>query len=352
MSYNNSRLRRGDLIEVKTPHEILETLDAEGAVDHLPFMPEMLEFCGRRFKIAARAMTVCASGPASPRGFRANDVVTLEGVRCSGAAHDGCQKACMIFWREAWLRKVEDTAGQSQVDLEDNARLRARLKSPPSSQIYYCQAGELAKATDPLSRGQRLGKYFGGLLAGNFSALQMARSIWVWLYWRRSRMFLGVIPRGRTRSTPTESLGLQPGEWVEVKSLQSITETLNERGQNRGLHFTPDMRLLCGERRRVKGRIDKVIVDGTGEMRQLNNTVWLEGSTCECSYMGGFGSGGCSRCEVVYWREIWLRRSDPPTSDVSRIAPLLRGVAGQGDPKGGDFETCEFELRHYPGPGQ
>src|ERR1035438_8922109 len=23
------------------------------------------------------------------------------------AAHDGCQKACNVFWREAWLRKVD-----------------------------------------------------------------------------------------------------------------------------------------------------------------------------------------------------------------------------------------------------
>ena len=35
----------------------------------------------------------------------------------------------MIFWREAWLRKVEDTAVQSQVDLRGMDQLRARLKS-------------------------------------------------------------------------------------------------------------------------------------------------------------------------------------------------------------------------------
>ena len=52
-----------------------------------------------------------------------------------------------------------------------------------------------------------------------------------------------------------------------------------------------------------KGRLDKIIVDGTGQMRQLRNTVCLEGSTCGCSYMG-FGMGGCARCELTYWREI------------------------------------------------
>jgi hypothetical protein len=122
-------------------------------------------------------------------------------------------------------------------------------------------------------------------------------------------VFLGVYARGTRNSTPAAGLNLQPGEWVEVKSMQSIRETLDERGYNRGLYFSPDMRLWCGRRCRVKGRLDKIIVDGTGQMRQLRDTVCLEGSTCGCSYMG-FGMNGCSRCELTYWREIWLRRVD------------------------------------------
>jgi hypothetical protein len=77
-----------------------------------------------------------------------------------------------------------------------------------------------------------------------------------------------------------ESLNLQPGESIEVKSMESIKDTLNAQGHNRGLYFSPDMRLLCGRRSRVRNRIDKLIVDGTGEMRELRNTVYLEGSPC------------------------------------------------------------------------
>lgn len=91
--------------------------------------------------------------------------------------------------------------------------------------------------------------------------------------------------------------------------MRNIIQTLDDKGKNRGLYFSPDMRLSCGRRYRVKGRIDKIIVDGTGEERQLRNTVCLEGSTCGCAYLG-FGMAGCSRCEVSYWREIWLRRAD------------------------------------------
>jgi hypothetical protein len=309
MGQRRAKLRCGDLVEVKAPDEILQTLDAEGASDHLPFMPEMLGFCGERFRVSRRALTICFSGPGSSRGFRTDNVVTLGGVRCSGAAHDGCQKGCMIFWREDWLRKVQNTTVQSPVDLRGLDRLRARLKVSSGPKIYYCQASELSKATNSLSRWQRLGRYLSGLRAGNFNAPQLVKSLGIWLFWKVRRMLLGVYPRGSSESTPMEGLNLQPGEWVEVKPLPSIIETLNEKGYNRGLYFSPDMHLWCGRRCRVKGRLDKIIVDGTGQMRQLRNTVCLEGSTCGCSYMG-FAMADCSRCEVTYWREIWLRRSD------------------------------------------
>jgi hypothetical protein len=55
----------------------------------------------------------------------------------------------------------------------------------------------------------------------------------------------------------------------------------------------------------VERRLDRLIVDGTGEMRQMHNTVCLEGSHCGCSYEA---FGGCPRDEYAYWREIWLRR--------------------------------------------
>jgi hypothetical protein len=317
MNQENVGLRRGDFVEVKMPDEIATTLDADGAEDSLPFMPEMLEFCGQRFRVAMRALTTCFSGPGTTRGFRTDDVVTLDGVRCSGASHDGCQKACMIFWREAWLRKVEDSSARPPADSRATSQLRARLKVSTGPKTYYCQASQLSKATDPLSRWERLERNLRGVGVGNFNIAQMVRSLGIFFLWKIRRVLLGVYPRGGGQSpAPAQSLNLQPGEWVEVKPLSSIIETLNERGDNRGLSFTPYMRLFCGQRLKVKGRIDKIVVDGTGQMRQLRNTVWLEGSTCGCSYLG-LGTGGCSRCEVNYWRESWLRRAN----DGSVAAP-------------------------------
>ena len=311
MKQVTARLLPGDLVEVKCPSEILQSLDADGTLDHLPFMPEMIEFCGKRFEVSRRAVKICTSGSgATTRTFRPDNVVLLDGLRCSGADHDGCQKACMIFWRGAWLRKVQDGAVQSDVDLGGREQLRARLKTSTSPKTYFCQASELWKAADPLSRWQRFARCFAEIRAGNCNALEMGRRIGIWLFWRIRRLFLGAYARGSNKTTPAESLNLQPGELVEVRSMENIVKTLNETAHNRGLSFSPDMRLLCGTQQRVARRIDKLIVDGTGEMRQLRNTVYLEGSLCGCAHVA---FGGCSRCEFVYWREIWLRRPDGPS---------------------------------------
>ena len=45
----NSRLnlRVGEAVEVRSEAEILSRLDENGRLDGLPFMPEMLQFCGQ-----------------------------------------------------------------------------------------------------------------------------------------------------------------------------------------------------------------------------------------------------------------------------------------------------------------
>jgi hypothetical protein len=308
MSARAARLRPGDIVEVRPPDEILETLDAEGALGHLPFMPEMLAFYGRRLRVSRQALTVCYYGTeGGGRGFDADNVVTLDATRCSGSAHDGCQKSCMVFWREEWLRKVDHDSIPLQADLPEMERLRRRVAVSINSTKYYCQASELLKATHRLSRSGRMIRYLNGLRSGNFNVLSMARSLTICLIWKSREKLFGIYARGSATSTPTDSLNLQPGEWVEVKPLKSILETLDGHGLNRGLFFSPDMRLWCGRKLRVKGRLDKMVADGTGQMRHPRNTVLLEGSTCGCSYMG-LGMAGCSRCEFTYWREIWLRR--------------------------------------------
>jgi hypothetical protein len=304
-----SELRSGDLVEIRQLNQIARTLH-DGALEGLPFMPEMLEFCGQGLRVSRRALTACYF-PGSHRGFDSNKIVTLDGVRCSGAAHGGCQKACVIFWREEWLRKIDETI----LENIDTAEIDQFLQQLPASDLgddtYRCQASELPKVSHTVGRSERVSRYLTGLRQGNFDTLQLIRSVAISVFWRTRAKLFGIYARGpHTKRTPTESLNLQPGEWVEVKPLSRILETLDQRGRNRGLYFSPDMARMCGRKFRVKSRLDRVISDGTGEMKQFKNTVCLEGLTCGCAY-GGLGMADCSRREVTYWREIWLRRCKP-----------------------------------------
>jgi hypothetical protein len=303
------KIRPNDLIEVKTEDEILRTLDGEGTLDFLPFMPEMVQFCGKRFRVSKRAFKTCVSGcgPSTMRGFKNDGVITLQGLRCSGTAHDGCQKECMIFWREEWLRRVDQSDLQPKANLDSVQRLKSRLKTKTGPKSYFCQASEILKATTPISRPDRLAKCFSEVRSGNCSAVEMLRRIVIWLFWRVRRKIMGEYASGSRKPTPTATLDLRRGETIQVKSIEEIVATTDEHAKNRGLYFSPDMRLLCGQKARVRSRLEKIIVDGTGEMRQLHNTVYLEESTCGCTHAV---FGGCPRGEFSYWREIWLGR-DP-----------------------------------------
>jgi hypothetical protein len=118
--------------------------------------------------------------------------------------------------------------------------------------------------------------------------------------------------RGPHKLAPKQSLNLQPGELVRVKSRRQIVQTLDERISNRGLGFCYEMMRCCGHEAEVRYRVDRLINEKTGVMREIVDTVALSsmrgcgslGEECLC-----YGEpGDCPRGELMYWREIWLER--------------------------------------------
>src|SRR6267142_5555237 len=100
-------LQAGELIEVRSVNEILTTLDQTGRLNAMPFMPEMLEYCGKRFRVHKVAHKTCDN--IQPWNMRTvKNAVHLTGLRCDGQAHGGCDAGCLIFWHEAWLKRVEE----------------------------------------------------------------------------------------------------------------------------------------------------------------------------------------------------------------------------------------------------
>ncbi len=305
-SKQSPHIRKGDLVEVCSAAEILATLGSDGTLDGLPFMPEMLAFCGKTFQVARRAEKTCVDGhPEAFREFRHNNVVLLEELRCSGEDHNGCQRGCMLFWKEAWLRKVTKQEGELS-NGENTDHYRDRLKTTISNDQFFCQSSQLEKATQPLPRWRRFTKIYREVRVGNKSYREAGALFIAGIRWKVRGLFMGRFPSGPLGKTPSKAHNLQPGDWVEVKPYKEIHKTLDKAGKNRGMQFDLDMRMFCGKRYQVKRRLDRMIREDSGEMLTPSNTVILDGVNCQCI----FATGGCPRAEAFYWREIWLRRVD------------------------------------------
>src|SRR3954454_4995476 len=90
-----------------------------------------------------------------------HDAVLLDDLRCDGSGHDGCQAGCRIYWKESWLRRVDETSRQADADADGDARTEletlaagggraTRHVDGVPAESYGCQATEAVKASEPL----------------------------------------------------------------------------------------------------------------------------------------------------------------------------------------------------------
>jgi hypothetical protein len=316
---SKDKLRRGDLVEVKTHSEILATLDERGALADLPFMPEMALYCGRRFTVDRRADKICDTIHYTG-SRRLHDAVLLEDLRCDGSGHDGCQAECRFFWKEQWLRPVTaGTPAPAPVPASTPAALVERTSANSRSLVeigdkqearYFCQATELHRCTkqvklwDPTAYVR---EYTSGNVAlGHFLTVTSRAAI------QEPMRKLGLIPEIHLPGTGKkgdkfEPLNLQAGELVRVKSKEEIAKTLTPDGRNKGLWFDREMMVYCGGTFRVRQRIGRFINDQDRKMIVLkNDAITLDGVVCSGDH--SLRRWFCPRAIYPYWRECWLER--------------------------------------------
>jgi hypothetical protein len=318
------RLRAGDLVEVRSADEILQTLDERGELERLPFMPEMIRFCGQRLRVEARAERVCDRVRGGENSVRFPDTLLLEDQRCDGSGHAGCQADCRLLWKEAWLKPVADDAPVSArtADRGSTAALAERASrntTAPgigSAPRYRCQATQGAEASVPVALKDPV-PYLRVYQARNVSLRHFVRVMWRALILESKRK-LGRLPAIEVHGTETTSIrlptmGLQPGDWVRVKMREEIEATLNDKGKNRGLFFDREELAFCNNVYQVRNRITRFIDERTGELIELNSDcVSLDGAYC--SGENSLGRWFCPRAIYGYWREAWLDRADQPTA--------------------------------------
>jgi hypothetical protein len=320
-------LRAGDIVQVRSEEEILGTLDADGKLDGLPFMPEMLGYCGQQYRVRARAHKACDTIDWQ-QYRRMESAVHLEELRCDGSAHGGCQAGCLLFWREAWLRPVgpqeseATTPSTAAAGASKEALLGATQvgTNDAGQTLFSCQATELLNASKGLLPWWEPSQYVQDITSGNSTIPRVIRALLVGLFNRFQQANARLLPRfclirgckrypflegtATNGSMPSETLDLQPGEIVEVKSKEEIFATLDENDETQGLRFDSEMLKYCGRRARVLRRIEKIIDEKTGRMLKIKRpTVILEGVICAGDY-----HRSCPRAIYPYWREAWLRR--------------------------------------------
>ncbi len=323
-------LRKGDLVEVRSPREIMDTLDDTGALGAMPFMPEMVKHCGHRFRVDRRADKVCDTINSNLQSRRLLDTVLLDDLRCDGAAHGGCQAECRYYWKEAWLRVVspadpppepaDQRAADALVELtERNARSVQPGESPTTR--YRCQATEMVAASEHLSTTD-LRPYINELSSGNVSTgtfvRVMARAAVMQPLHRLDLLPMPPVKGLSPKSPPSTPLDLRPGEWVRVKSREGVAAMLTDKGFNRGLWFDREMVPFCGEVFQVRQRVTRIIDERTGEMNELkSDCITLEGAVCSGEH--STGRWFCPREIPAYFRECWLERADAPgPNDIAR----------------------------------
>lgn len=303
MKSNDRKFFRDELVEVKSLEEILKTLDAEGKLEGLPFMPEMTIQCGKQIRVHRRADRTCV---ADGKFRRMEATVFLQDMRCDGSAHDGCQRGCLLFWKEAWLIPA-DAPRSTVAASEHNHDASSASHSLMTRQAdrYVCQATELIASTgaeisrwDPRPFVREI--FDDELTVREFLAIAARAILNRCFRWRPTTALAGT-----SGKKSKGSLELCKGEWVKVKSTSEMREQLDLEGNNCGLSFRPTMNSALGGRYQVAFPIQKIIVEHTGKMIDLKNTVVLKGITCQ-----GPCAANCPRSEYLYWRESWLERTD------------------------------------------
>lgn len=334
------KLRANEWVEVRSKEQILATLDKSGRMEGLPFMPQMFQYCGQRFKVYKLAHKTCdfvytGQSRELPNGVHLD-------LRCDGKAYGGCQHACLLFWKDAWLKPVDEGAHLSE-DIcssskqcgctEDDVNASCQSLNNKNEPIFTCQGTEVIDFTKPMawwnvrqyiedykSGNVRPKELFNGFVFGAFttfmnSGFKIGRPL-RWFYdafepiWGPYPRRPGRLPSGQP--APTIDLKLRPGELVRVKPYNEILSTVNKENKHKGLSFDAEMVPYCGRVFRVRAVITTFIDEKTRQLMKMKTpAVALEGAICQGKYSNCRML--CPRSILPWWREVWLERVSEST---------------------------------------
>jgi len=306
----------GDTVRIRSLQEISATLDADGRLDGLPFMPEMAKYCGSTGIVFRYVDKIYDYGGRKDMR-RMKDAVSIAGLRCDGGAHDGCQARCYLLWKTAWIERIDAPAvrgGGDSIGRGSAAASNASARPTGPAQgadaadrRYTCQFTELARASTRMSPWDPR-QDLRPLIAGNVTTSAFAVAMLTRLFNMTQRLRRGIdyppAQRSSSDRSPRVDLDLQPGEVVRVREPEKIFETLDKTGRNRGLWFDLGMLKYSKESYKVLARVEKIIDDASGRMLRMKTPcVTLDGVDAAGEHMRF-----CPQHDYPFWREAWLER--------------------------------------------
>ena len=103
-------LMPGEQVRVKSYEEIQEILDQNRKFQGLTFTVAQRKYCGATYTVLKRLEKVFDERKWKLSKIR--DTVLLDGAVCDGAGGitrewDGCDRHCLLWWKEAWLERVD-----------------------------------------------------------------------------------------------------------------------------------------------------------------------------------------------------------------------------------------------------
>ena len=298
----------GDGVRIRSYEAICATLDAEGCLEGVSFMEEMKAFCGRNARVYRVLDKIYDYGRS--REMRALDrSVLLVGLRCDGAAHGACDAACYLVWKEAWLEPASHCERLSMTPVLQQQDGRAPIEP---GKVFNCQYTELTAASQPRVPSGLRG-LFEPLIVGNATAAGW----WVVALTRLFNTFQDKRGGAGFPSRPksggqTSKLGepVKAGDWVRVRTPAEIAETLDAKGNHRGLWFDRDMLKHCGHSYRVLGRVHRIIDIRSATMIPMKTACII---LDDVHFSGEFQWFG-EQHDFLYWREAWLQPVAPPAT--------------------------------------
>lgn len=122
----------------------------------------------------------------------------------------------------------------------------------------------------------------------------------------------GIGAKSSPRITYETKGRLKAGDWVRVRPLNEIKNSLNHWNQVKGCTFMPEMARYCGTTQRILKVMNRFVDERDFRIKNSSGIILLKGVICP----GTQDFGHCDRACFHFFRKEWLEKIEPSEGGV------------------------------------